>query len=131
MRKRPSTQLAVASEVTHARARIRLTKWQQRFLSALRKTPSVKHACSAAGISRQHAYKIRAAVPAFAEQWQDALDASVDDLEAVAFKLAAEGDANLITFLLRCHRPQIYKERSELGVVGGVVIVPMKTVGAE
>jgi len=119
---------------TRDRTRARgLTKWQQKFLRVLRETPSVKAACSSAGVSRQTAYRNRANDTAFAELWQDALDASVDQLEAVAFKLAAEGDANLIQFLLRCHRPQVYRDvtRHEVGVAGKIIFLPSKAAGDE
>ncbi len=105
----------------------------------LRQTPSIKAACSAAGISRQTAYRNRAGNAEFAELWQDALDASVDHLEAVAFKLASEGDANLIQFLLRCHRPEVYKDtqRRELTgadgrpLTGKIIFLPAKDSGDE
>ena len=54
----------------------------------------------------------------FAAKWQEALDASLDDLEAVAFKRAKEGDSQLITWLLRCHRPERYRDisRQEIAI---------------
>jgi hypothetical protein len=114
-----------------ARSVISVRRWQQKFLRALSQTPSVKHACRAAGVSRQTAYVHRAADRAFAADWQDAISASVDELESVAFKKAAEGDSHLITFLLRCHKPEVYRERSELAVAGGVIFLPTKQKGDE
>src|SRR6516225_3374838 len=104
----PSASLAV-TKVTDARVRA-TGKWQKKFLQVLAEAPSVKAACLAAHVSRMTAYRYRHSDPEFAEQWQDAINQSVDDLEAVAFKLAAEGDAGLIQFLLRCHRPERYKD---------------------
>lgn len=108
-----------------------LAKWQRTFLAELRKAPSVSHACEVAKVSRQTAYKHRKENAAFAEQWRDALDKAVDDLEAVAFNLANSGDSSLISFLLRCHRPEIYRDRQEIAVAGGIVFLPQKKEGAE
>jgi len=79
------------------------------------------------------AYRHRHADPEFAEQWQDAIQHSVDDLEATAFDLARAGNESLITFLLRCHRPEIYRDtqRHEVGLLGGIVLRPAKGEGAE
>jgi len=74
---------------------------------------------------------LAASDPAFAAAWLDALGYAVDDLEHRAFTLAAQGDPRLIEFMLRCHRPEVYRERSELGVVGGIVLIPAKMPGAE
>ena len=61
----------------------------------------------------------------FAEAWQEALDASLDELEATAFKRAKEGDSQLISWLLRCHRPSIYRDtqRTEHAVLGKIVFM--------
>jgi hypothetical protein len=124
--------------VTDARARA-AGKWQERFLRVLAKTPSVKAACLAAGVSRMTAYRHRGTDAEFAEQWQDAIRHSVDDLEAVAFRLAADGDAGLIQFLLRCHRPEIYKDTSRRELTGAdgkplagkIIFLPAKEAGDE
>jgi hypothetical protein len=85
------------------------------------------------------AYRHRDVDANFARDWQLAIRQSVDDLEAVAFKLAAEGDAGLIQFLLRCHRPEIYKDtaRRELTgadgrpLAGKIIFLPPKESGDE
>jgi hypothetical protein len=120
------------TKVTDARARAK-GKWQKKFLQVLAESPSVKAACLAAGVSRMTAYRYRQSDPEFAEEWQDAIRQSVDDLEAVAFKLAVEGDAGLIQFLLRCHKPEVYRDtqRHEVGLLGGIVLLPAKEKGAE
>jgi hypothetical protein len=111
-------------KVTRTRTRTRV--WQAAFLRALRIAPSVKHACKAAKVERRTAYKARENDDEFAALWDDAIAASVDELEMVAFKKAAEGDSNLITFLLRCHKPQVYRDRQEVAVAAGVIILPQK-----
>jgi hypothetical protein len=109
------------------------TRWRARFLRALRETPSVKHACLAAGIDRATAYRHRIEDDEFAAKWEDAIQASVDDLEHKAFQMALAGDSNLITFLLRCHKPEVYRDtqRHEVGLLGGIVLIPAKESGAE
>jgi len=104
-----------------------------RLLRALRIAPSVKHACKVAKIDRRTAYKHRDNDEEFAVLWDDAIAASIDELEAVAFRKAAEGDSNLLTFLLRCHKPEIYRDtqRHEVGLLGGIVLLPAKETGAE
>ena len=115
------------------RTREPLARWQQTFLRALRQLPSVRDACRAARVSRQTAYRHRKANPEFAELWADAIAHAVDDLESVAFALAKAGDSSLISFLLRCHRPEVYKDtqRHEVGLVGGIVFLPQKAEGSE
>jgi acyl-CoA thioesterase len=109
MRKQKKT-LALRSngldKACRPRARTRIWQWQSRFLQALRKTPSVSVACKAAGISRDTAYTHRLKDEAFASAWLSALGASVDELETKAFELAMAGDSTLITFMLRCHKPE-------------------------
>jgi hypothetical protein len=87
----------------------------------------------AAGIDRATAYRHRQEDEAFAEQWIDAIQASVDELEHKAFQLALAGDSNLITFMLRCHKPNVYRDtqRHEVGLLGGIVLLPPKEEGAE
>lgn len=108
-----------------------LARWHRTFLAELRKAPSVSHACEVARVSRQTAYTHKKTNSAFAAEWRDALDKAIDDLESVAFKLATEGDSSLISFLLRCHRPEIYRDRQEIAVAGGIVFLPQKKEGAE
>jgi hypothetical protein len=108
-------------------------QWGGRFLRALRQTPSVNHACAAAGIDRATAYRNRQQDEAFAAQCQDAIQAGVDELKHKAFQLALGGDSNLITFMLRCHKPEVYRDlqKHEVGLLGGIVLFPPKEKGAE
>jgi hypothetical protein len=87
----------------------------------------------AAGVDRATAYRHREQDEAFAAQWQDAIEASVEELEHKAFQLALDGDSNLITFMLRCHKPGVYRDvqKHEVGLLGGIVLLPPKEKGAE
>jgi hypothetical protein len=57
----------------------------------------------------------------------------VDELEHKAFQLALAGDSNLITFMLRCHKPEVYRDiqKHEVGLLGGIVLLPAKQSGPE
>lgn len=115
------------------RARAKNARWQATFLKALRETPNVQAACKSAGIARSRAYECRDDDEVFAKAWQDALGASIDKLEHKAFQLAMDGDSTLITFMLRCHKPEVYRDtqRHEVGLLGGIVLMPQKQLGDE
>ena len=111
----------------------RVARWQKKFIAELSKRPSVKHACQVANIARARAYEARKEDPEFAERWQQAIDASVDQVEARAFKLALEGEdnvaANLMMFLLKAHKRGVYGDKSEVAFAGGLIVLPAKREG--
>jgi hypothetical protein len=84
--------------------------WQARFLTALCTCPNVSAACATAGVSRNYAYEQRKIDATFAEAWEDALTAAVDNLEGVGFARAVSGSDTLLIFLLKAHRPAVYRE---------------------
>ena len=105
--------------------RLRLRNWQKKFIDALKETPNVTLACQVANISREAAYKSRRNDQLFAEQWQAAIDSSVDEIETKAFQLAKRDNVPLIQFLLKAHRRGVYgdTQRHEHAVLGKVVFV--------
>jgi hypothetical protein len=134
MSKQPTTTLALRSNGAHntnasrARAR-RLARWQATFVRALRQNPNVTAACRAAGVSRFTAYKHREDDEAFAVRWNECLDAAVDEVEEKAFKIAKDGDTQMIQFVLKAHRRSIYGDTARLEVdarLCGVLVVPEK-----
>ena len=68
-----------------------LHDWQKLFLKALSEVPVVQHACDAAGVQRCTAYRARQADEAFAQAWDDAMEAGVDRAEKEAFRRAVIG----------------------------------------
>lgn len=119
---------------SHAsRARTRTGRWRAVFLRTLAKTPSVTFACKSAGIPRRTAYDWREKDAEFAARWDDALNQSLDVLEHEIYQRALKDDAQLAMFLLRAHRPAIYREtqRHEVGLLGGIVFLPSKEKGPE
>lgn len=107
--------------------------WQRKFLAALRKSPDVSQAARAARIHRSTCYRHREENLTFARAWDEAIDESLDRLEAVAYRRAEEGDSQILMWLLRCHRPERYAElqRHQIGVAGGIVLIPAKAKGSE
>lgn len=124
----------------HAKA----SKWKKAFIAALREWGVVRYACEQAGIDRTTAYKAREEDPDFALQWKQALDDAIDEIEREAIRRAREGvertvffkdqqigtersySDSLTMFLLRSHRPEVYREtvRAEHTGAGGG---PIKT----
>src|SRR6266480_2492708 len=82
----------------------RLTRWQQRFIEALKQAPHVGLAAKAAGVSRETCYVHRRNNVIFASAWQSAIDSALDDIEMVAHREALRGNPVLIQFLLKAHR---------------------------
>lgn len=115
--------------------------WKATFLDVLRASPNVSAAARAAGVARQSAYEAREADPEFAAAWEDAIEESVDDLEAEAFRRArgvevpivnrqgelvghrVEASDPLAIFLLKAHRRAKYGTKIENEHSGEVKVI--------
>jgi hypothetical protein len=151
---KPPTKLALRNNGAHprkphrrARARVkslpasRSERWKNRFIVALSKVPSLKYAAKVAHVGRSKVYSHRKTDPEFAERLKEALDFALDDIESRCFEIALGRDGvkydaakiSLMTWLLRCHRPRPYDpiNKSEVGLLGGIVFLPQKKEGAE
>ena len=102
------------------------------FLDTLRETANVTVAARSVGITLGTAYKHRKDDALFAERWEEAINEAVDMLEAEAHRRAFQGTEEpvfyqgcevgyvrkysdpLTMFLLKAHRPDKYRERSEV-----------------
>lgn len=102
------------------------------FLDTLRETANVTVAARSVGISPGTVYKHRKDDALFAERWDEAINEAVDMLEAEAHRRAFQGTEepvfykgdevgyvrkysdSLTMFLLKAHRPDKYRERSEV-----------------
>lgn len=93
-------------------------EWIPTFLATLRNSGNVRLACQKAGIDRKTAYKWKERSREFREQWQEALDDACDVLEAEAWNRARGGSDLLLIFLLKAHRPDIYRETTRHEVTG-------------
>lgn len=84
--------------------------WYAPFLKRLAQSPNVSAACRAAKISRQQAYRRREEDPTLAALWQEAVDTGVDSLVEVGWRRAKKESDTLLIFLLKAHRPDVYRE---------------------
>lgn len=96
--------------MTPKKAKRTAGEWRPAFLAALRGSGNVRAACQAAGVSREVAYRHRDASLPFRAAWEEALADAIDGLEAVARKRALETSDTLLIFLLKAHRPELYRE---------------------
>lgn len=115
---------------------IRTDGWGTRFLTAFREHGVVWHACEAAGVARRTVYDRKKADPKFAEQWADAEAEAVDRLEKAAHDRALAMSDTLLIFMLKCRRPEVYRDKVDHAVKGdfGIQIIhhyPAKRAEAE
>lgn len=134
------TELTTLAGSTHDDV-MGLGVWRRGFLVALALTGNVSAACRAVNVSRFTAYLARKTDSAFADEWAEAIEDATDALEeearkramgeGVSYKFDKKGqplrhpitgepyaercvsDALLI-LLLKAHRPEKYKDRSEV-----------------
>jgi hypothetical protein len=71
---------------------------KRRFIAALTAQGTVLHACKAAAISRQTAYRWHRDDPDFAEQWDEAHENAVDVVESTLYQKALSGDSICMIF---------------------------------
>lgn len=113
------------------------------FLRELSNHPNITVAARAVGVSLTTVYHHRKNDPLFAERMQEALDEAVDMLEHEAHRRAFEGidkpvffrdqeiakvkeySDGLAMFLLKAHRPNKYRERSEVAMSGSLSVTVM------
>ena len=96
-------------------------EWVPAFLATLRNTGNVRASCEKAGIARRAVYDWRDKHPAFAAQWKESTEDSIELLEAIADQRARSHSDVLLIFRLKALRPEIYRERwqGELTGAGG------------
>ena len=98
----------------------RTRNWKPAFLTALAAWPDVSKACEAAGISRRTAYRERQADEDFALAWHDAINVSLDQVEAALIERALKSDTTAAIFLLKSHRRDVYGDNLKLEHSGRV-----------
>ena len=108
LKKRPTPPKSVKAERTIDKS------WHQRFLQVLGTTCNVTIAANAAGIDRKTVYRHYREQPDFAEAWDDAKASAIEILEAEAWQRARKQSDTLIIFLLKAHKPAMYRERYEV-----------------
>jgi hypothetical protein len=99
--------------------------WKPAFIASLRHIPVVRRACYASGVSRRYCYKVKKRDPVFAKQWDEAMELGIEHLEERSHERALTMSDTLATFLLKAHKPKLYREtiRQEVtGPNGGPVV---------
>jgi hypothetical protein len=90
--------------------------WTAPFLKTLAATANVRASAEAAGVDRRTCYYRRQQVDAFRDAWDEALEDACDLLELKARERALAGlSDNLLMFLLKAHRPRVYRETTRHG----------------
>lgn len=110
---------------------------RETFLTELAQRGNVSAAAEAGGLSRVWYYEERQRDPVFAALWDDALETAIDAMELEARRRAVEGvekpligrvgkdqdgiitvireySDSLMTLLLKAHRPDKYRERTDV-----------------
>ena len=114
-----------------------VTAWRDAFIERLEATGNVTLAATGAGVTRQNAYQTRSRNKTFRRQWDEAIDEAVDLLAGEARRRATGikrdiyyagevvgtervySDA-LLMFLLKAHRPQMYRDTVKVEHSGGM-----------
>jgi hypothetical protein len=106
---------------------------QRAFLAAYAKTGNVTAAAKASGQRRKIHYEWMEE-PEYPALFEAAREEAIDALEDAARKRALHGSDLLLIFLLKAHRPGLYRERHQVEHSGTVtvaqVIASMRTNGA-
>jgi hypothetical protein len=118
---------------------------REAFLEALRLRGNISDACRTAGVSKPTVYEWRRDDPTFAAAWAEAIETATDALASEAWRRAVEGveepivgrigkdqdgvithvrrySDSLMALLLRAHRPDVYRERTEVRQTGKIEI---------
>lgn len=109
------------------------TAEKKRFLKSLRETGgNVRRACQLIGLTRGAVYDHRKRDPDFAEEFEDTIEAAIDDMEQEARRRAMEGvekpvyqngtlvghiqqySDTLMIFLLKAYRPDKFRDRMDM-----------------
>ena len=117
-----------------------MPEWAPLFLEILSDTSNVSEACRSVGIGRTTAYEHYHAEPDFAAAWDEAVETGTDALELEARRRAKDGiekpvyqggelvgtvreySDTLMIVLLKAHRPEKFRERSQVDLSGGLRI---------
>lgn len=96
----------------------RRERWKDLFIEGFRESGIISHALMYAGVDRK---VLRAALERdkeFLEEFHDAKADAIDSLETEAVRRAKDGSDQLLMFLLKSHRPEVYRENHKVEVVG-------------
>lgn len=122
--------------------------WVEEFLRWLSACPNVTRACRAAHISTKTAYKHRRRYPTFAARWDEALQSGIAAAEDEAWRRAVHGTVDPVYFkgqvcghmrnfdnvllmkMLSAHKPSVYREKLDVGMVVNSAVAGIEDVAA-
>jgi len=84
--------------------------WREAFLRSFRACGIIKRAAEDAGVTRRAVYYAHKREPEFRALYDEAREESIEVLEDVARGRAKESSDNLLIFLLKAARPDVYRE---------------------
>ena len=133
---RSPRKVAATKATQRGHARARTDEWHAKFLAEIAVSMNIRHAAEVAGVHHATAYRRRETDKAFAAAWDQAISEAVDRAEAELYRRAVDGvekpitvagerevireyPSELLTFLLKGHRPERYRERHEVTGSGG------------
>ena len=90
------------------------TKKRELFIERLAQTCNVSEAARHSGYDRVDAYKYKDKDPKFAKAWDNAIEQAIEKLEYTARERAIHQSDTLMIFLLKAHRPEKYRERTQV-----------------
>ena len=113
--------------------------WRGVFIERLKATGNITLAARGAGVTRQNAYRTRSRNKTFRRQWDEALEQAMDLLAGEARRRATgikravwyAGEVvreesvysdTLLMFLLRAHRPHLYRDNVRVEHSGGMAV---------
>ncbi len=113
--------------------------WRGEFIERLKATGNVTLAATGAGVTRQHVYQTRNRNKKFRRLWDEALEQAVDLLDGEARRRATGMTRNvwyageivgeervysdtLLIFLLKAHRPHLYRDNVKVEHSGGMEV---------
>jgi hypothetical protein len=88
--------------------------WKENFLAGVRIAATIEAGCAKAGVSRSFINNERKRDPAFEREFQYAIDAAIDHAQESAFDRGKLHSDKLLMFILRSHRPEIYREMKDI-----------------
>lgn len=127
--------------IKKARAR-KADDWRPRFLAAFEEYMSIRRACLAAEVTRSNVYAERKRDEAFAAAWAEIEESTTEEMEREAYRRAVDGwiereefaadgegnqvltlrvrkwSDNLLMFMLKARRPDVYREQHKIEVSG-------------
>jgi hypothetical protein len=93
-------------------------KWKRLFLDAFRESGIISQALMISGVSRGQLRSGLDKDPEFLEAFHDAKADAIDSLETEAVRRAKDGSDQLLMFLLKSHRPEVYRENHKIEISG-------------